>query len=251
MLNSIVVSSAPDSSRQPTAQLRGPGGCRSIDSVHRSALLLLLALPACSGAAAVAPAEPASTGGMPAVTAPAPGDPARIDGRWHYRTRTSCHSDEGVGEVTFSWHRPSGLYAEQGYLFWASTRQLFRWWGRERHLPSERALEGQLSNSLGDTVEARWQLAPGRLVLRWKQSNGCAGEGTATPREGLLASLKVGRLLRGLSSAVEAERVAAARALGEMGRGATSAIPQLFAAYQGAGGELAAATWEALEKIRR
>ena len=42
-------------------------------------------------------------------------------------TTSVCHGPsgmafQGVGEVTFSWHPKAGLYAEQGYIFWASTR---------------------------------------------------------------------------------------------------------------------------------
>ena len=133
-------------------------------------------MPAASVAPVTAPSR-----GAPAETAD---DPARVVGRWRYRTRSNCGRVEGVGEVSFEWQAASNSYAEAGHVYWADSGVTITWQARDHFDRDRRTLSGRASNSLGDTVEATWQLAggppPDRLAIVWTQTNGCTGEGTAT-----------------------------------------------------------------------
>ena len=111
------------------------------------------------------------------------GDPANIVGTWSYRTRSNCGPVEGVGEVSFAWNSTAGTYEERGFVYWSHSGRTIRWWGTVRFVPATRRLEGRIQNSLGDAVDAHWQLegsGPDRLTVRWSQTNGCRGQGVAT-----------------------------------------------------------------------
>jgi hypothetical protein len=121
--------------------------------------------------------------GSPVHAVPPRVDPAHVEGRWNYRTRSNCGSVEGVGQVTFRWDAGRRMYEERGSVFWSDSGTTIRWWGFTRYLPSKRRLEGQMHNSLDDDVDGRWALqgeGPARLVVRWSQTNGCTGTGVAT-----------------------------------------------------------------------
>jgi hypothetical protein len=125
------------------------------------------------------PSAPAPPG---AVAVPAR-DPANIEGTWPYRTESNCGKVPGVGEVSFAWDAETGKYAEKGYVYWADSKVTIRWWGDAGFDPRTRTLDVHTKNSLGDTVEGRWELegaGPDRLVVRWSQTNGCKGLGVAT-----------------------------------------------------------------------
>ena len=108
-------------------------------------------------------------------------DPADIEGVWNYRTRSNCGTVVGVGRVTFKWNVRRGGYSERGRVYWSDSRTTIRWWGTVYHDASGRRVKGRLSNSLGDRVDGNWQIqGPDRLVVRWKQTNGCRGTGIAT-----------------------------------------------------------------------
>jgi hypothetical protein len=110
-------------------------------------------------------------------------DPARIAGRWQYRTRSNCGTTEGVGWVTFRWDPSRRLYVERGSVHWPDSGLTVTWSGTQRWDPANRRLSGRLSNSLGDSVDGLWEVegaGPDRLVVRWNQTNGCHGIGEAT-----------------------------------------------------------------------
>jgi hypothetical protein len=201
-----------------------------------------------------APNTPRATVESNATSRGAGGDPAGIDGRWLYRTRTNCNTIEGFGEVQFTWNPTNRTYKEQGSLYWSDLRKTFTWWGTERYYPETRHLQGDLRNSLGDTVVGRWRIEetrPVRLVLTWRQSNGCFGEGTALRGGGLLVTLTIRRWTQQLQTGSEIERVEAARALGEIGPNALPAIPALTETLGDSSSAVRAAAASALERIRQ
>jgi hypothetical protein len=111
------------------------------------------------------------------------GDPARVAGKWNYRTRSNCGTVEGVGSVSFEWNGRAGVYRETGDVHWSDSGSTITWWGDVRYHAADRHLRGTLDNSLGDKVDGDWRLEgerPDRLVVEWNQTNGCNGVGIAT-----------------------------------------------------------------------
>ncbi len=105
------------------------------------------------------------------------------EGSWQYRTRSNCGSVEGVGKVSFVWNEGTRTYRERGWVYWADSGTTIRWWGRTTLSADGRQLRGRIENSLGDSVDGRWQVegTPARsLTVRWNQTNGCRGTGIAT-----------------------------------------------------------------------
>jgi len=85
--------------------------------------------------------------------------------------------------VSFTWDGEAGGYHERGHVFWPHSGLTIRWWGLVRYDPVRRQLTGRVQNSLGDSVDAHWQLegpGPDRLVVSWNQTNGCRGRGVAS-----------------------------------------------------------------------
>jgi hypothetical protein len=137
------------------------------------------------------PAPPAAPGAAPAVAVRsepvqvAANDPAAVAGEWSYRTTSNCGSVVGTGEVRFAWDATAETYTEAGWVYWADSGARIDWWGHVRFDAATRSLHGEISNSLGDSVLAKWELEgapPRRLTIRWVQTNGCVGEGVATRR---------------------------------------------------------------------
>lgn len=128
---------------------------------------------------APAPADESASG----ATAGSTPDPANIAGRWDYRTESNCGGTEGVGELRFDWQPERDRYGERGCVHWPDSDNTIWWWGNPRYDAGDRRLVGINRNSLGDTVDGTWRLkgpGPERLVVTWKQSNGCEGRGIAT-----------------------------------------------------------------------
>ncbi len=112
-----------------------------------------------------------------------PDDPAGVVGSWNYRTRSNCGPNEGVGAVSFTWDAQAGGYHERGHVYWSHSGRTIRWWGLVYYDATRRRLDGRTQNTLGDSVDAHWELegaGPDRLVVRWNQTNGCHGLGVAT-----------------------------------------------------------------------
>ena len=198
----------------------------------------LLLVAGCAGPTAPPLAQPqavATPTSRPAGRA-GRGDPARVEGRWDYRTRSNCGRVAGIGEVFLRWEAERQRYAERGYVYWTDSSNKIEWWGEDRHDSGGRLLAGRMKNSLGDSVESRWQLegdgpGPRRMVVRWQQTNnGCRGEGIATRPGGMLTMIRVRRLVAQLKDDDEGLRAAAARALGQLGTVASPAILPLVAA---------------------
>jgi len=219
--------------------------------------LALLLVAGCSAPAAppvqLRPAEVAARTGRPAGRA-RPDDPARVAGRWDYRTRSNCGRVSGIGEVFLRWEEGKQRYAERGYVYWTDSRSKIEWWGDERHDGDSRVLAGTMKNSLGDSVDSRWRLegdGPERMVVRWKQTNGCQGVGTATRPAGLMTRVRVRRLIAQLRDDDEARRAAAARELGELGTAASPAILPLVTALEDRSPLVRRAAAEALATMSR
>jgi len=142
--------------------------------MHRVALTMVVAL----SIASVADEAPAQHYGTPF-------DWAHVAGTWDYRAQSNCGRDMGVGAVTFTWNPSVGGYDELGHIRWPSSGRTIRWWGVVRFDVQSMRLVGRMRNTLGDEVDAIWELegeGPDRLVVRWEQTNGCRGVGIATRR---------------------------------------------------------------------
>lgn len=110
-----------------------------------------------------------------------PSDPASISGPWTYRTRGSCNKGIGTGEVSFRWRQDLDVYEARGVVRWSDLTEPIRWQGRSRYDPRSNTLSERVGNTLGDAVESTWRIeSADRLVLGWRQTNGCRGIGIAT-----------------------------------------------------------------------
>jgi hypothetical protein len=149
--------------------------CRSSAAIARIALIGLL------GCGSAPPAPPPAIGNS-AETGHDEADPQHIAGRWAYRTRSSCGTEEGHGWVSFVWDGAEGHYEERGEVTWPVEHITIGWEGTARFDPETGRIDADLVNTLGDAVRGGWVLegeGPDRMTTEWEQSNGCTGIGIA------------------------------------------------------------------------
>ena len=87
--------------------------------------------------------------------------------------------------MTFRWNAERRSYREDGDVTWPQTKLTIRWWGDAVFDATARTLVATVDNSLGDKVTGTWRVegdGPDRLVIEWRQTNGCHGVGTAARR---------------------------------------------------------------------
>lgn len=147
--------------------------CRSSAAIARIALI---AFASCGAPARPAPPPPI---GNTAPAAPDTTDPAHIEGRWVYRTKSTCGQEVGSGWVEFVWLERAGMYRETGEVAWPVEASTIRWAGTAWVSDRTGHLKSAAVNSLGDKVDGEWIRDGATLTIAWDQANGCTGVGVA------------------------------------------------------------------------